>query len=184
MKNRIFIILLTAVITLFLITACSQPTEDHDYGNGEKSEDPAEDPVEEPVNVNGLVLGKTNVLMLKGWTEKLETTIIPSNATNQTIEWSSDNETVAQVSQEGLIVARTDGMAVITAKTAEGNFTATCEVKVLAEAVPVTGIELNKTSTTIGVGGTEQLTAEVLPETATINNVMWSSDNSNIAAVS
>ena len=49
--------------------------------------------------------------------------------------------------------------------------------------VSVTGVTLNKTSTSIQVGGTETLTATVLPEDATNQNVTWKSDKPEIATV-
>ena len=47
----------------------------------------------------------------------------------------------------------------------------------------VTGVMLNKTSTTLTVGGTETLTATVLPEGAGNRAVTWSSDHTTVAAV-
>ena len=49
--------------------------------------------------------------------------------------------------------------------------------------VSVTSVTLNKTSTSIQVGGTETLTATVLPEDATNQNVTWKSDKPEIATV-
>lgn len=49
--------------------------------------------------------------------------------------------------------------------------------------VDVTGVTLNKTSTTLAAGGTETLTATVSPDGATDKTVTWSSDNTSIATV-
>ena len=49
--------------------------------------------------------------------------------------------------------------------------------------VDVTGVTLNKTSTTLAAGGTETLTATVSPEDATDKTVTWSSDNTSVATV-
>ena len=51
------------------------------------------------------------------------------------------------------------------------------------DVVSVTGVTLNKTSTSIQVGGTDTLTATVLPEDATNQNVTWKSDKPEIATV-
>ena len=50
--------------------------------------------------------------------------------------------------------------------------------------VPVTGVSLNKSSTTINTGSTEQLTATVAPTNATNKSVTWSSSNTGVATVS
>ena len=55
---------------------------------------------------------------------------IPSNATNQDIEWSSSNEAVAIVSTSGVVAPVSVGSAIITAKTSDGNKTAFCMVTV------------------------------------------------------
>lgn len=51
------------------------------------------------------------------------------------------------------------------------------------ENVDVSSITLNKNSTTLEIGNSEQLTATVLPENATVKLVEWSSSNSNVVEV-
>ena len=50
-------------------------------------------------------------------------------------------------------------------------------------AIPVTGVSLNKTSTTISVGETETLTATVAPSNALNKAVTWTSSNTDVAMV-
>ena len=54
---------------------------------------------------------------------------------------------------------------------------------VATDAVPVTGVELNKSTTTISVGGNETLEATVSPETATNKGVLWTSTDTSVATV-
>jgi uncharacterized protein YjdB len=56
-------------------------------------------------------------------------------------------------------------------------------VMVTAEAVAVTGVSLNKSALTLGIGGTEKLTATITPEDATNQNVTWASSAPAIATV-
>ncbi|NBK79664.1 hypothetical protein D5272_13985 [bacterium D16-76] len=49
--------------------------------------------------------------------------------------------------------------------------------------IPVTGVTLNKTSTTLTVGGSERLTATVAPSDATDKSVTWASSNTAVATV-
>jgi len=51
------------------------------------------------------------------------------------------------------------------------------------QVVPVTGVSLNKTSTTVGTGASEQLVATVAPAGASNTNVTWSSGNNAVATV-
>ena len=132
------------------------------------------------VSVNGVTLNKNATTITAGATETLTATVSPSNATNKTVTWSSSNTAVATVNSNGLVTPVSSGTATITVTTADGSYKATCVVTVI---VPVTGITLNKTSTTIVVGNSETLTATVLPANATNKSVTWSSGNTGVATV-
>jgi uncharacterized protein YjdB len=137
-----------------------------------------------PVSVTGVSLNKTSTSLLAGGTETLIATIIPSNATNQSVTWSSNNTGVATVSSTGMITGVAAGSATITVITVDGGRTATCAVTVTAASVSVTGVTLSKSSTSLTVGGTETLTATIAPANATNQNVTWSSSATGIATVS
>jgi uncharacterized protein YjdB len=134
------------------------------------------------VDVTGVSLNKSSTSLTIGNSETLSATISPSNATNKNVTWSSGNTTVATVNQSGLVSAVSTGNAVITVTTQDGNRTATCAVTVPPTAV--TGVSLNKNSTTILVGSAETLTATVAPSNAANKNVTWSSGNTAVATVS
>jgi uncharacterized protein YjdB len=110
-------------------------------------------------------------------------TIIPSNATNQTVVWTSSNNAIATVDATGKVNAIAAGSATVTITTEDGGKTAICAVTVSAISIPVTSVSLNKTSLSLTEGGNETLTATVLPSNATNKNVTWSSSNSAIATV-
>lgn len=79
----------------------------------------------------------------------------------------------------------TAGTKTVTISYTEGGVTKTTsyDITVSAVVVPVTGVTLNKTSTSIEEGGSEILTASVLPSNATNKNVTWSTSNSEVATV-
>ena len=135
------------------------------------------------VPVNCVLLNKTSTTLTVGNTETLTATVEPANATNKAVTWSSDNSGVATVSN-GVVTAVTPGTATITV-TAQGDSTksASCTVTVTAAAVPVTGVTLNKTSTSLYVGDTETLTPTITPDNATNKNLTWSSDDTSVATV-
>ena len=135
------------------------------------------------VPVNRVLLNKTSTTLTVGNTETLTATVEPANATNKAVTWSSDNSGVATVSN-GVVTAVTPGTATITV-TAQGDSTksASCTVTVTAAAVPVTGVTLNKTSTSLYVGDTETLTATVQPGNASNQTVTWSTSDASVAAV-
>lgn len=134
-----------------------------------------------PTPVSSVSLSSSSLDMKTGGTATLTATINPTSATNKNVTWSTDNSNVATVSSSGVVTAKGNGRAVITVTTEDGGKTASCTVSV---TTAVTGVSLNKTSTSINVGGSETLTATVNPGTASNKNVTWSTSNSNVATVS
>lgn len=110
----------------------------------------------------------------------LNVTITPENVLNKSIEWTSSDPEVASVSY-GVVYALKAGEATITAKSAEGDRTATCKVTVIC---PVKGVRLSDHAVTIKVGKSTTLDAEVYPSRAADKTVTWASDNSSVATVS
>ncbi|MBN2039920.1 MAG: Ig-like domain-containing protein [Spirochaetes bacterium] len=76
--------------------------------------------------VTGISLNKSSVILMKGSPEQLTASIIPANADNKTVTWSSSDESVAAVSN-GLVTAVAQGTAAITA--AAGSCSAVCNVR-------------------------------------------------------
>ena len=83
----------------------------------------------ETVKVTGIALDKTEVTINEGETATLTATISPADATTKEITWTSDNETVATVT-DGVVSGLSAGSATITATTVDGEFTASCLVTV------------------------------------------------------
>ncbi|GHS88084.1 hypothetical protein FACS189487_05550 [Campylobacterota bacterium] len=92
-------------------------------------------PATDPIPVTGVSLNKSATSIAAGLTETLIATVLPTNATVQTVSWSSDTPSVATVDASGTVTAVAAGSAIITVTTTEGGFSYTCTVTVTA-AVP------------------------------------------------
>ncbi len=137
-----------------------------------------------PVLATSISLNKTSAELNTGETMQLTATVLPSNATNKTVTWSTSNSSVATVNGDGSVTAKAAGSATITVRTTDGtNLSASCQVTIKEKTVLATSISLNKTSAEINTGETLQLTATVLPSNATNKTVAWSSSNSSVATV-
>ena len=86
------------------------------------------------VSVTGVSLNESSITLDVGGSKTLAATVTPEDATNKKVCWSSDNEAVATVSEDGVVTAVAGGTAVITATTHDGLFTASCTVTVNAPA--------------------------------------------------
>ena len=136
------------------------------------------------VDVTGVKLNKTTMTLKKGDRETLEATILPEDATNKTVVWTSSNKSVATVNANGRVTGLSAGKTTITVTTVNGGETASCEVTVTeAAAVPVTGISLSKTKLPLEIGQSEILSATITPSNSTNKNVIWTSSNEDVAVV-
>ena len=135
------------------------------------------------VAVTEVRLNKASVTLVEGDTDELMATVMPENATDKGIEWTSNNESVATVSPTGLVTAIKDGKATITVKTNDGGFTATCAVTVNKKIIAVSEVQLNKKELTLTEGGTEKLLVTVKPDDATDKSVVWESSSTAVATV-
>ena len=136
------------------------------------------------VDVEKVSLNKSATTLTEGESETLTATITPSNATgDKTVKWSSSNEAVAAVDSNGKVTAKKAGTAVITATSSNGK-TAGCTVTVKQKEIAITGISLNKSTTSLTEGESETLTATIAPSNATGDKtVKWSSSNEAVVAV-
>ena len=90
------------------------------------------------IPVTGVSLDESSITLDVGGNQTLTATVTPEDATNKKVCWSSDNEAVATVSEDGVVTAVAGGAAVITATTHDGLFTASCTVTVNAPDAPPT----------------------------------------------
>lgn len=90
----------------------------------------------DPVQATGVTLDKTLASVKLGNTLTLTATVAPTDATNKNVTWSSDNESVATVS-DGVVTGVATGTAQITATTVDGSHTASCTVTVTTSLPPL-----------------------------------------------
>ena len=98
------------------------------------------------VAVTGVTLNKTELALFTGDSATLNAAVAPDTATNKAVTWESSDTAVATV-QDGTVTAVGAGAATITVTTADGNYTATCTVKVTE---PSYSIDADPTSLDFG----------------------------------
>ena len=174
------------------------PPEDHTPGNWEFSIQPTYDsegeeithctacgipmtrPAPKLVHVTGISLEETEAVLLKGETKALSASVLPADASDQQIIWTSDDESVATVTESGVVEAVGNGTATITATSNHMGFQASCPVSV---TTAVDGVSLNKNTLDLYVDETAFLEATVTPLDASNQAVTWSSSNPDVVSV-
>lgn len=148
-----------------------------------------------------IALDKVTASLKEGEKVNLSATVGPENVTSKVVIWSSSDESIATVADDGTVTAVKAGDVTITAKAAYGkNVTATCDIKVseaekpqptpepepqpTPQKVAATTITLDKTTANLKEGETVELKATVGPENATDKSVTWTSSDDSVATVS
>ena len=119
---------------------------------------------EETIEVASVTLDKTSLTLNVGEEETLVATVNPDNASDKTITWMSDNQSVATV-VNGKVTAIAVGTTIITARAGEKS--ATCEVTVNEVVVAPTTYTVTKNATNATISGADSV-EEGQPYTATI----------------
>lgn len=150
-------------------------------------DEPKPDEPKEVKKVTGIKLSQ-NKAQLNKWNRlNLKYTITPEDADNKEVVWTSSDSSVARVDNYGSVLALKDGVATITVKTKDGDFTDSCEVKVgnggVPETVKVTEVDITNNSLFLNAGETTQLNVVVKPENATNKKIEYSTTNANVATV-
>jgi len=99
------------------------------------------------VAVSGISLNYSTLSIEIGSTEQLRATVLPTNASDKSVIWSSNNSNVATVDNSGNVTAVSEGVATITATTNDGGYTATCQTTV-SERIVVYTVSNNLTGCT------------------------------------
>lgn len=130
-------------------------------------------------NVQSIALDNTSYTLTIGKIFTLTPIITPSNANNKKVTWTSNNESVATVTQDGVVTGISKGTATITATTEDGGRVASCVVTVVEPIIPK--VTLSATTGEIEAEKTLILTATLNVEAT--QDIVWSSSDNTIATV-
>lgn len=121
------------------------------------------------IRVTDITLDNNQITLQKGATQQLNATILPSNASNQSLNWISDDESIAIVSADGLVTATGPGETDIMVMA--DNIRVACHVTVPATLVQ--SITINHDHLSMTIGETASLMATVSPEIADEQYIEW-----------
>lgn len=99
--------------------------------------------------VKGISLDKSSLKLKVGFGYALKTIFSPTDSTLKKVKWTSSDEKVAKVNENGAVSALSSGTATITATSVSGSFTSKCTVTVVAEAMSAPVVTGSRASTGI-----------------------------------
>ncbi len=136
------------------------------------------------IPVEQIVLTPDNRMLDIGASVQYVAEITPTTATDQRLDWTSSDTDVATVDQNGLATAVAAGTVTITATARDGSgVQGNASLGVNPPTILVDMITVSPANTTLEIGETQQMTADVQPGEANNRTVTWSSSNDNIAAI-
>lgn len=129
--------------------------------------------------LEGLEISPDNVSVVKGESKQLELIYTPEDFVSEAVVWSSSNESVASVSQDGVVSAQECGEVVITA--VSSGVMATCNVTVVSSIAE--SISLNVSELELYPQESARLSVTASPEDADLSTLVWTSSDESVAVV-
>ena len=154
-----------SLLLLFLTNCCSS-----------SARKPANIPTN--VSVSSVSVSPSTLGLAPSGTAQLTATVLPSNAANRSVTWSSSDPAIATVSNGLVTAVAAGGPITITATTEDGSKTGQCQVSVATSAVV---LSTNALGVSLGLNPIT-LSATVVPATLS-QTITWSSDNPAVATV-
>lgn len=131
---------------------------------------------------SSITLDRKEATIKVGEATTLKANVLPADADDKTIVWSSENSDIASVTNDGVVTGMKAGTTKIIVTTNANGLKDECILTVLQ---PATGITLDRQDISFAnIGENVQLTANVLPEDASNKNVSWASSDAKVAIVS
>lgn len=146
--------------------SCANSTAGSDSGNNNVA------PVNQTVAVKSVTVSPDHASVVEGGTKQLAVYVLPSKATNKKVSWLSSDESVATVTDTGLVTGVKEGTADITARSVDGNKTSSCAVTV-EKLVKIESIAFSGESMELEVGDKLTLEPTITPTDAN-SKIVWS----------
>lgn len=135
-----------------------------------------------PKEIANIKLDKLNMQIKQGEQSKLNANVTLENTLNDKVVWSTSDEKIASVAQDGTVTGVAGGTALIRATSQiDESYYAECVVNVISK--PVVKIAFEKSEANIKKGAKEKLVAKVTLENTTNDKLVWSTSDENIVKV-
>ena len=136
-----------------------------------------------PIYVSSIMADPTSITLIEGNTQQVTYTILPVNATDSTVVYSSSDSGIATVDVDGLVTSIAAGFATIIISSTDGSDVYTT-VPITVTPVYVESISPSPISiSSLNIGSVQSITCTVLPANATSKALLYSSSDTTIATV-
>ena len=154
-------------------TSSEAPTTSSEPSSQEESV-PTSSSVPEAIHVSSVAFATTSRDAKVGEIIELNPTVLPAEAENKALSWASSDNTVATVSQNGIVRTLKEGTCIITAQSLDNPLKFATLILNVKETKLIESITLSATSLNLVVGQKENVTASILPLDADNPYLSWS----------
>lgn len=130
--------------------------------------------------VESISISPSELDLIVGEKVQLSVSVLPTNATDKSITWTSSNIDIATIDPDGKVTGIAKGQCTITVTSVDGGHTDECSVNVIQ---PVESVNITPNSLSLSAGESSSLSVSVLPANANDKTVTWLSEDENIARV-
>lgn len=132
------------------------------------------------IPVVSVAMDEKEKIMYVGQTTRLSYTLLPANANNNSVIWTTTNSKVATVDATGKVSAKSVGTTVIILKTLDGGFSVYCTLTVKRTA---TGVKFDVSDLELKAGQSYNIITTMTPKDSTDNALVWESSDTKVAVV-
>lgn len=133
LRSVLSLLLCTVMLLTTVLTSCTDGSDvggdTADTVESRQNGDEESQQKQEAVSADGVTLNKAELSLFQGESDKLVAAVLPDDATDKSVTWTSSNEKLVSVSQDGTVTAVGVGEADVTASTANGK-SVVCHVTV------------------------------------------------------
>ncbi len=115
-------------------------------------------------------------------TKSISASVLPSNATNKNLIWSSNNTAIATVNGSGVVTGVKAGVTSIVARSTNGKLSTTNVTVLEGETSSTTSIMFSSSTVVLEPGSSKKVSVVVLPTTAS-QTLTWYSGNDSVVTV-
>ncbi|MEG2266171.1 MAG: Ig-like domain-containing protein, partial [Acinetobacter sp.] len=129
----------------------------------------------------GVILSEEQIRIPKKKRVALVPEVLPTDTTNSKLMWFSSDDSIASVSQSGVVAGKNVGTVIITCTTTDGTEkSSSCSVDVY---IPVSSISVKNTKLATTVNTLYRITTRIKPNDATNSTISWTSSNKTVAVI-
>ena len=132
------------------------------------------------VPVTSIALDESKKTMYVGQQERLSYVVLPLDASNKAVTWTSTHPNIVSVDSTGRVTAKSVGTAVIILRSLDGGFSKYCTIEVKRVA---TGVKFDVTKLELEAGEYYYIKATATPNDSTDKELIWESSDTKVAIV-